>query len=143
MHPSDLVRDEKGETPTPFRREYNQPGMYYPIYNHALSTTEVDFSAVAYAFLDVLPRVGAGNPKGARILEDGSFMYLVLDRYLVPKGKRPIISPHQTDLTAALEGFRKAAETVRDKTHFERWVGDKALAELQKLSELFVKKHLV
>lgn len=146
MHPSDLVRDSKGETSTPFRREYNQPGTYYPVYNHVLSTSETDFSAAAYAFLNMLPRVGAGNPKGARILQDGSFMYLVLDRYLVPKGKRPIISPHETTIEAALKEFQSSAKAVRDENSdsmFKRWQGDAALKELERLAEVFAQKHLV
>jgi len=153
MHPSDLVRSGKDqENPTPFRREYNQPGLYYPVYNHALSVSEEDFAAAAYAFLNMLPRVGAGNPKGARILADGEFgPYLVLDRYLVPKGARPIISPHQT-VEPALEGFRKVAWQVRGLSiengkaaddYFTRWVGEAALAELERLAQVFADKYLV
>ncbi|RIH88260.1 hypothetical protein Mlute_00676 [Meiothermus luteus] len=154
MHPSDLVRSGKDqENPTPFRREYNQPGLYYPVYNHALSVSEEEFAAAAYAFLNALPRVGAGNPKGACVLSDEEFgPYLVLDRYLVPKGARPIISPHQTDIEEALASFRQEARRVRgvsfasgkaEDAYFARWVGEAALAELERMAEVFAKEHLV
>jgi hypothetical protein len=148
---SSLTDEEK--SPTPFRREYNQPGLYYPVYNHALSVSEEEFAAAAYAFLNVLPRVGAGNPKGARILSDGEFgLYLVLDRYLVPKGGRPIISPHLTEVEPALAAFRQEALRVREMqfqdgkaqdSYFTRWVGEAALAELEHLAQVFVDKYLV
>ena len=59
MHPSMLTKDPgKEPTPTPFKREYNQPGLLYPVYNHCLSMTEREFSAVAYAFMGALARLG-------------------------------------------------------------------------------------
>lgn len=144
MHPSDLVRDGKDETPTPFRREYNQPGTYYPVYNHVLSASDDEFSAAAYAFLNMLPRVGAGNPKGARILQEPDFTYLVLDRYLVPQGQRPILSPHLADVAGALSEFRAHAQSVRPNPNmFERWLGDAALQKLEGLATTFAQKHLV
>ena len=68
MHPS-MIRKapEADPTPTPFKREYNQPGLLYPVYNHCLSITEGEFSIVAYAFMSALARLGAGNPKGVKI----------------------------------------------------------------------------
>lgn len=148
---SSLTKEER--SPTPFRREYNQPGLYYPVYNHALSVSEEEFAAAAYAFLNVLPRVGAGNPKGAYILSDREFgAYLVLDRYLVPKGARPIVSPHQTAIEPALAGFRQEAQQVRgisfengkaEDPYFTRWVGEAALAELERLAQAFADKYLV
>lgn len=154
MHPSDLVRSgEEQETPTPFRREYNQPGLYYPVYNHALSLCEEEFSAAAYAFLHALPRVGAGNPKGARILSDCEFgPYLVLDRYLVPKGARPVLSPHETEVGRALGEFRQKARQVRgmsfkegkaEDPYFTRWIGEVAQAELERLAQVFAENYLV
>lgn len=154
MHPSDLVRSGNDqEKPTLFRREYNQPGLYYPVYNHALSLSEEDFAAAAYAFLNSLPRMGAGNPKRVDFLWGGECgLYLVLDRYLVPKGARPIISPHQTDIGVALSDFCQKAKRVpgmnfdngrAEDQYFTRWIGEAALAELQRLSEMFVEKHLV
>ena len=152
MHPSDIVRGKGGETPTPFRREYNEPGLFYPVYNHALSVSEDEFIPVAYAFLDSLARIGAGNPKGARLAEKEGKPLLVVDRYLVPKGKRPVISPHETSGAQAIDYFVTQAEGVRgnglsfggsSKTEmFSRWTGDEALAKLESWSEAFVKKHL-
>ena len=153
MHPSDLVRDKNGETPIPFRREYNEPGLFYPVYNHALSVSETEFMPVAYAFLDSLARLGAGNPKGAKLAEHEGKVLLVVDKYLVPKGKRPVISPHTTNPKEAKDYFVKQTESVRDATlafgestevdMFKRWTGDNALAQLEAWSETFVKTHLV
>jgi len=47
MHPALLVNQE---TPIPFKRQYNQPGILYPVSNHALSVTDLEFASVAYAF---------------------------------------------------------------------------------------------
>lgn len=150
MHPSRLASPESGkdETPIPFKREYNQPGILYPVYNHCLSITDEDFTSVAYAFLDSLPRIGAGNPKGIAIAEDAEKPLLVLDRYLVPKGKRPIISPSETNPEKAIEDFWRLARTPEDNTdyikvsHFERWIGDKALEKLQEYASIFVDEKL-
>lgn len=154
MHPSDMVRTGKGqETPMPFRREYNEPGLYYPVYNHALSVSESEFMPVAYAFLDSLARLGAGNPKGARLAERDGKPLLVVDQYLVPKGKRPVISPHETDAATALDYFVTQAEAVRGTSLsfgeaiegelFSRASGDAALEKLEVWSEAFVKTHLL
>jgi hypothetical protein len=153
MHPSDLVRGKGGETPIPFRREYNEPGLYYPVYNHALSVSEAEFMPVAYAFLDSLSRIGAGNPKGAKLAEHEGKVLLVVDQYLVPKAKRPVISPHETDPRNAKDYFIQQTESVRGATlnfgetaeveMFKRWTGDKALARLESWSETFAKTHLV
>lgn len=158
MHPSMMHKNPGAEpTPTPFKRQYNEPGLLYPVYNHCLSVTEAEFSAVAYAFLDALARLGAGNPKGVMIYEDQLLKdkerepLLVVDRYLVPLGKRPIISPRVTSVEEALARFRTDALTVegqkvtqRETTgdHFTRWVGDKALFELQTCAKQFVEAHL-
>lgn len=152
MHPSDLVRDAKGQTPIPFRREYNEPGLFYPVYNHALSVSETEFQAVAYAFLDALARIGAGNPKGAKLAEHAGKPLLVVDQYLVPKGKRPVLSPHETNAEAGITYFVEQAQNVRDQKpvfgghvsteHFQRWTGDAALQKLEGWSTAFVKAHL-
>jgi hypothetical protein len=148
MHPARLV-NQKEETPVPFKRQYNQPGILYPVSNHALSVTDVEFASVAYAFLDALPRIGSGNPKGIAIAEDSNQMpLLVVDRYLSPRGKRPIISPSITDPAQAIERFVQLArtpETNRDYIqlpNFERWIGDAALEELQQRSSNFVERIL-
>jgi len=53
---------------------------------------------------------------------------LVLDRYLVPRGKRPIISPSVTDAEIAIQDFilARTPQTNSDRiqtTYFERWMG--------------------
>jgi hypothetical protein len=164
MHPSTMTRQE-GVTPMPYRREYNEPALLYPVYNHCLSLTDQEFASVAYAFLNALSRLGASNPKGVRLAE-GRFLassdepLLVLDRYLAPLGKRPIISPQQTNPQTALEQFREAAlfvygehEATQTIIHraseqgqhelFQRWIGDMALQELQRYSIDFVQRVLL
>ncbi|MDJ1170230.1 hypothetical protein PMG71_12390 [Roseofilum sp. BLCC_M154] len=144
MHPSRLV-NQKDETPIPFKREYNQPGILYPVSNHGLSITDLEFASVAYAFLDALPRIGSGNPKGIAIAENDDRMpLLVVDRYLVPRGKRPVISPSIVDPQVAIEEFVRLARTPETNSdrielnHFERWIGDAALEKLQDYSSQFV-----
>ncbi|MEH1827167.1 MAG: hypothetical protein V7L22_17665 [Nostoc sp.] len=148
MHPSRLV-NQKDETPVPFKRQYNQPGILYPVSNHALSVTDQEFSSVAYAFLDALPRIGSGNPKGISIAETANQIpLLVVDRYLVPKGKRPVISPSITDSEIAITDFMRLAQYPHlniDHIHedyFDRWIGDKALEKLQEYAANFVKTVL-
>lgn len=152
MHPS-MIRKapEADPTPTPFKREYNQPGLLYPVYNHCLSMTEREFSAVAYAFMAALARLGAGNPKGVKIhddilVKDTVEPWVVVDQYLTPLGKRPVVSPAITDVKAAKEQFKEAVfslagsrqEDANELTHgkFHRYIGDTAIA---KLSEYLLK----
>jgi len=143
MHPSRLV-NQKDETPTPFKRQYNQPGILYPVSNHGLSLTDQEFASVAYAFLDALPRIGSGNPKGIAIAESDNQPLLVVDRYLVPRGKRPIISPSITDPQDAIADFLRLAQYPETNTnhiqasHFDRWIGDAALEKLQDYATTFV-----
>ena len=152
MHPSMLTKDPgKEPTPTPFKREYNQPGLLYPVYNHCLSMTETEFSAVAYAFMGALARLGAGNPKGVKIhddrfVKDVDEPWIVVDQYLTPLGKRPVVSPTIKDVKEAKNQFKEAAfsvagsrkEDVSELTHgnFHRYIGDAAIA---KLSEYLIK----
>lgn len=162
MHPSMLQKGPGDEpTPTPFKREYNEPGLIYPIYNHAMSVSEAEFSAAAYAFLESLARLGAGNPKGVRLLEDellgNNQPLLVLDRHLVPLGRRPILSPDGTNKAEAIANFKTAALTVGDHTIsqstyeqkrgesniFTRWVGNAALQQVQEYAQQFVEAHLL
>ncbi len=151
MHPS-LIRQEGDETPMPFKREYNEPGLLYPVYNHCMSMTDSEFSSVAYAFMGALARLGAGNPKGAKIYdaplvrEDKEEPWIVVDRYLAPLGKRPVVSPAITDVEKAKIQFKEAAfsvagsrqEAANELTHgrFHRYIGDTAIA---KLSEYLIK----
>ena len=148
MHPSVLRKDPgKEPTPTPFKREYNQPGLLYPVYNHCLSMTKREFAAVAYAFMGALARLGAGNPKGVKIhddilIKDMAEPWIVVDRYLSPLGKRPVISPAIRDVKAAKEQFKKAVFSIAGReqnpaselTHgnFHRYIGDAAIAKLSK-----------
>jgi len=148
MHPARLV-NQKEETPIPFKRQYNQPGLLYPVYNHALSITEKEFAAVAYAFLDSLARIGSGNPKGVSLAEDSDNKpLLVFDRYLVPRGKRPIISPSVTNAADAIADFQRLAHTPTantdhiSETLFDRWIGDAALEKLQEYAGDFVNRVL-
>lgn len=144
MHPARLV-NQKDETPIPFKRQYNQPGLLYPISNHALSVTDREFASAAYAFLDSLARIGSGNPKGVALAESTDKMPLVvLDRYLTPRGKRPVISPSVTSPEEAISDFIRLARTPDNSTdhvrltHFDRWIGDAALEKLQDYSSQFV-----
>ena len=152
MHPS-MIRKapEADPTPTPFKREYNQPGLLYPVYNHCLSMTETEFSAVAYAFMGALARLGAGNPKGVKIHDDTLVKgtaepWIVVDQYLAPLGKRPVISPAITGVEKAKNQFKEAAfsvagsrqEAANELTHgnFRRYIGNAAIA---KLSEYLIR----
>ena len=156
MHPAVISTEgvKEKETPTPFKREYNQPGILYPVYNHGVSITDAEFSSVAYAFLDALPRIGAGNPKGIAIAEqpESKMPLLVVDRYLSPRGKRPIISPSATDPKAAIDDFvRLARYQIGDsqpsdhieQSNFDRWIGDAALEKLQTYASRFVDEVLM
>lgn len=170
MHPSKVLKHGE-DNPTPFRREYNQPGLFYPVYNHCLSITEAQFAAVAYAFLNVLPRIGAGNPKGARIAA-GSLLepnqpLLVVDRYRAPLGSRPTISPSTTDVEEARSAFAAQAINVHGANHtrdtiyigqdgtvldsagadaapvFSRWIGAAAVTELERRALDFTTRVLL
>jgi hypothetical protein len=145
----------------PFKRQYNEPALLYPVYNHCMSVTDKEFQAVAYAFLDSLARMGAGNPKGVRIAEQQLLQenqpLLVVDRYLSPLGKRPIISPAITKVEEAVDAFRRDALFVhgemqqttqttiqhQQKNIFERWIGHVALTKLQDYATEFVGSYLV
>lgn len=159
MHPS-MVRKapESDPTPTPFKREYNQPGLLYPVYNHCLSLTDSEFSTVAYAFMSALVRLGAGNPKGLKIHDaplikkDMEEPWIVVDRYLAPLGKRPVISPSITDVETAKKQFKKATFSVKGKKkeptgeltegNFHRYIGDAAIAKLSEYLIQFEKEVL-
>lgn len=158
MHPSMVRKAPESEpTPTPFKREYNQPGLLYPIYNHCLSVTETEFSTVAYAFMDALARLGAGNPKGVKIYDapltkDTDEPWIVVDRYLSPLGKRPVVSPAITNVKKAKKQFKEAAfsvagsrkENASELRHgnFHRYVGDAAITKLSEYLIEFEKEVL-
>lgn len=148
MHPAMVRKAPEAEpTPTPFKREYNQPGMLYPVYNHCLSITESEFSTVAYAFMSALARLGAGNPKGIKIYdaphltkEDTEEPWIVVDQYLAPLGKRPVVSPTITDVKTAKKQFKNATFSVAGSPqkpaseltegNFHRYIGDAAISKL-------------
>lgn len=151
MHPS-MLRQQGDETPMPFKREYNEPGLLYPVYNHCLSMTEVEFASVAYAFLSALARLGAGNPKGVKIFEDPLASdtpepWIVVDQYRVPLGKRPVVSPSITTVNKAQTQFKNAVFSIggqkqqlaSELTHgnFHRYVGDAAIVKLTEYLEQF------
>ncbi len=159
MHPSMIRKPPESEpTPTPFKREYNQPGLLYPVYNHCLSMTDSEFSTVAYAFMSALARLGAGNPKGVKIYdaplvrEDKEEPWIVVDRYLAPLGKRPVVSPSITEVEEAKKQFRKAAFSVAGKEqeptdeltegNFQRYIGDAAIAKLSEYLTKFEEEAL-
>lgn len=158
MHPS-MIRKapESDPTPTPFKREYNQPGLLYPVYNHCLSMTETEFSAVAYAFMGALARLGAGNPKGVKIhddilVKDEVEPWVVVDRYLAPLGKRPVVSPSIRNVEAAKEQFKKATFSIAGSEQapaaeltqgsFHRYIGDAAIAKLSAYLVKFEEERL-
>lgn len=155
MHPSNLRRE--GESPMPFKREYNEPGLLYPVYNHALSVSQAEFNGAAYAFLQSLARLGAGNPKGMSLYYSDALTgqvepMLVVDKYLSPLGRRPVISPHLDSVEEALKHFSTLARTVAGKEQassyfkpndrFERWIGNGALDILQQWADKFVEDML-
>jgi len=162
MHPSMLHKEPTADpTPMPFKRQYNEPALLYPVYNHAMSVSEAEFGAVAYAFLESLARLGAGNPKGVRLYE-GELVgrtqaLLVLDRYVAPLGARPVISPAIADVDRAVSQFTAAAVNVNGKRceadvatwgeHeppvFSRWIGEAALNQLRAYALEFAKAHLM
>lgn len=153
MHPSAIVNDPSENSPQPFKRQYNEPGLLYPVYNHCLSVTEAEFQAVAYAFLDSLARIGSSNPKGASIYEVSGQPMLVVDMYLVPHGARPVISPAEVSVEEALRKFQEKAKNVNGGNwngdhatvangNFERWVGSAAHQKLQNWADNFVNEVL-
>jgi hypothetical protein len=158
MHPSTMSR-QKDVTPMPYKREYNEPALLYPVYNHCFSLTEQEFASVAYAFLNSLSRLGASNPKGVRIAE--GFLLsereplIVVDRYLAPLGKRPVLSPQETNPTSAFQQFREstflvlgerqeqATISIGQDNVFTRWVGEQAVRQLQEYSLEFTQRVLL
>ena len=147
MHPA-MIYKEKSDTPMPFRKEYAQPGLLYPVSNHCLSITENEFSTVAYAFLMSLNRLGAGNPKGvslARALwNDNDAPLLVVDEYRGPMAERPVISPSITDNAVAVAMFIKLANdnSLDSGAIFVRKTGKTALSRLQQAAAIFEASHL-
>lgn len=113
---------------------------------------------MAYAFLNALPRLGAGNPKGLSFYEEEGFIegagrqpWLVVDRYLVPRGRRPVVPPHITQVPEACRIFRgnahhveggKVNGSVIQADHFTRYLGQAALKQLQDWAAQFAEEYL-
>ena len=107
-----------------------------------------------------LARLGAGNPKGVRLYESlllkDQQPLLVLDRYLVPLGDRPVLSPMIFETEVAVGRFVSAALKVcgqvisqnsvdhseDDSLMFTRWIGHAALTKLQTYALEFAKARL-
>ena len=152
MHPAlihkDAGKDKEKNSPMPYRKEYAQPGLLYPVSNHCLSISEDEFSTVAYAFLMSLNRLGAGNPKGVAFAraqwQKKEQPLLVVDEHRVPMGERPIISPSITDNSEAIQSFIRLANkgNSSDPSIFRRTVGEEALKQLQEAAATFEKAHL-
>lgn len=108
-----IERSAEGEgddtSAMPFKKEYAEPGIWFPITTHCTSLTEEEFGLVAYAFLDAMSRYGAGHPKGGWIVSDkvnGEYRPLiVVDEYRAPQTNRPLVSPTTDDTRKALEQF--------------------------------------
>ena len=149
MHPA-LIRKETGENPMPYRKEYAQPGLLFPVSNHCLSMTENEFTAAAYAFLGSLSRLGAGNPKGVALARavwtEGAAdePLLVVDEYRVPMAERPIVSPSVLDNAEAVSRFVRLAGSIHPEAdgRFQRRTGTEALQRLQSLAVRFDADHL-
>lgn len=148
MHPAlmyrdaDKIKEEEKKTPMPYRKEYAQPGLLYPVSNHCLSVTEAEFATAAYAFLMSLNRLGAGNPKGVALARgqwnQGEQPLLVVDEYRVPMGERPVVSPSFTDNQTAVQRFISLAEEYIDQADkFKRLTGKAALERLQLAAAAF------
>ncbi len=153
MHPALVHKDDQTEKelkePMPYRKEYAQPALLYPVSNHCLSITEDEFSTVAYAFLMSLNRLGAGNPKGVAFARtswaDGQKQepLVVVDEYRVPMAERPILSPSICDNSEAVKVFVSLAKTAPDNEQkFTRVIGAEALQKLQNSAKHFEEMFL-
>ena len=157
MHPSQMNNNPRENSPQPFKREYNEPGLLYSISNHAFSVTEKEFSAAAYAFINSLIRLGAGNPKGLWFYEESDFLdntrqpLFVVDKYWVPKGRRPVVPPYIDKIKEAEGIFKTNAQIVNGgqvqngvatAQYFTRYLGQKALEQLQEWADTFAKEYL-
>jgi hypothetical protein len=133
--------------PMPYEKEYVVASALFPIYWHALlleiekeNRKMSEPQMVAYSFLETLKRIGAGHPKGVEIfhynwLGNGEEPVLVIDIYKEPLGKRPIISPMETDVKKAIVEFAKKAKMYNNVDNkFERYMGESAHELLRMLA---------
>lgn len=143
---------EEDTSATPFKKEYAEPGIWFPITTHCTSLTEEEFGLVAYAFLDAMRRYSAGHPKGGWIVNgevNGEERPLiVVDAYRAPQVNRPLVAPTTNSTEAALNEFRHGIpidnswgnnEAISDGNGlFTRYYGKAALKFLEENSANFV-----
>jgi hypothetical protein len=137
---------------TPFKKQYGQPSLLFPVYYHMFFVDEDEIGLVAYAFLNSLPRYGAGHPKGFnfhfnKFNEESEKLepMIVIDEYLIPQGDRPVVSTLINSVEEAIRDFKRKALNVKDgnlindgkieSKHFIRYYGEKAYVRLKELSE--------
>jgi hypothetical protein len=137
---------------TPFKKEYAEPGIWFPITTHCTSLTKEEFGLVAYAFLDAMRRYSAGHPKGGWIVSgevNGEERPLiVVDAYRAPQVNRPLVAPTINSTAEALNQFRDGIhidnswgdkETISNSNGlFTRYYGKVALKFLEENSANFV-----
>lgn len=151
-------REDEGEGSTiPFKKEYAEPNIWFPIYNHCISLLPEEFGLVAYSFLDAMGRYGAGHGKGGHIvsglINGQQEPLIVVDEYLVPKASRPIVSPDINSTDEALADFTKSipindntkwgnkgliSESEKGVDLFKRYYGKAAIEKLEKAATEFV-----
>lgn len=142
---------------TPFKKEYAEPGIWFPITTHCTSLTEEEFGLVAYAFLDAMRRYSAGHPKGGWIVNGEvdceERPLIVVDAYRAPQVNRPLVAPTTNDTGTALDQFQRGIPIDRswgnkegtihkesgDSKLFTRYYGNAALSFLEANSDDFVK----
>jgi len=140
---------------TPFKKEYAEPGIWFPITTHCTSLTKEEFGLVAYGFLDAMRRYSAGHPKGGWIVNgevNGEERPLiVVDTYRAPQVNRPLVAPTTNDTETALDQFQRGIpidgswgnieiihkESCGSKL-FTRYYGEAALKFLEENSANFV-----
>lgn len=136
---------------TPFKKQYGQPSLLFPVYYHMFFVDEDEIGLAAYAFLNSLPRYGAGHPKGFNFhynkfneKSEKTEPMIVIDEYLIPQGDRPIVSTLINSVEEAIKDFRRKALNVNngvvgdgkiESKHFIRYYGEKAYVRLKELSE--------
>jgi hypothetical protein len=138
---------ERLSQPMPYEKEYAVSGTLFPIYWHSLLLDNKkgdrkmsEPQMVAYSFLESLKRIGAGHPKGAEIyhsdwLGNGKEPILTVDIYTEPLGKRPIISPAETNVEEAIKEFAdKSNQSSAQTGKFERYKGETAHKLLRNLA---------
>jgi hypothetical protein len=117
-----IARAAEGEgddtSATPFKKEYAEPGIWFPITTHCTSLTEEEFGLVAYAFVDAMRRYSAGHPKGGWVVTESingaKRPLIVVDEYRAPQMNRPVVMPTTDDTSQALEQFSNGIPINQD-----------------------------